>query len=750
MNEESNFAMFARPDHKPEGEDIIDLRAIGKLLWGGKWIILICALFGLAAGLLLASQTEPRYQATAKLLLGTERADPLRNQGVMVEEYFGTTTLLTHIEILSSTKLLNRVIDALGLDQGPVQSEEPEPLSPFQEFLVGVGLRTPPPPQPTAQAAAERHRLALVKGLEAGMTLGSTPDSRVISISFTSGDPDMSAKIANEIARQYLVDQLEGKLETTQNAVDWLSGRVEELRVKVEEAERAVEDANARLEADSGQSLEATQQQIDALNAALIRVRQEANGLSAKVDRLAAAMEAGQDLATLTEFRDSQIISSLRRRESDIVTELAAQASTVPENHPSLSRLPGRARLEAELTEVRKEILAEAGRIVQALRVDLEAKRAEETQLTSQINELEAIASDQAQSEIKIRQLEREAVASRTLYENLLARLQESTEEVSLQSANARIITPAVVPIAPLGTSDRRIKAAGLGLGLMLGIFIVILLDRMNNTFRSPQQLEELTGINVLGMVPLAGKRLNRADVVSYLREKPNSSLTEAIRNLRTSILFSDVDHPPKKVLFTSSVPREGKSTTAIMLALTSQQMGKSAIIVDCDLRMPALAKTLRVDNDDLGLLSVINGSASLEQAVFVEPTTGLHILMTKPSERSLNINASDVLASHRFQVLLDYLAKQYDVVILDAPPTLVVTDARILSSMVDAVIYAVRWDSTPREAVLEGLRELRSVDSRVTTGAVLTMVNENKASKYAYEGYSYYRGHYRDYYETE
>ena len=746
MNKVSDFAMFSRSEQKSDDADSIDLRAIGKLIWGGKWIIAICALFGLTVGFLLASQIEPRYRATAKLLLGTERADVLRNEGVMVEEYFGTTTLLTHIEILSSTKLINRVIDELRLDHGPQEPEAVEPPSGFEEFLTRFGLRSPPPPAPTPEVAAERNRLALISGINAGMTLDSTPDSRVISISYTSYDPEFSAAVANEIAEQYLVDQLEGKLETTQNAVDWLSVRVEELRIKVEEAERAVEDAYARLSTETGQSLEATQQQIQAMNQTLIRVRQELTAQTAQLDRLQKAMAEGQDLATLTEFRDSRIISDLRRRETDLVTELAAQASTMPENHPSLSRLPGRARMEAELTEVRKEILSEAERIVQALAVDLKAKSDGEAQLASEIRALEVKAAEQNRDTIEIRQLEREALAAQTLYENLLSRLQESTEEVSLQAADARIITPAAVPMEPLGTSARRTKAFGLLAGLTIGI--VLLLDHMNNTFRSPQQLEEMTGLNVIGMVPLAGKHLKRADVISYLRDKPNSSLTEAIRNLRTSLLFSDVDHPPRKVMFTSSVPREGKSTTAIMLALTSQQMGKSAIIVDCDLRMPALSKALNVENDDLGLLSVINGSASLEQAVYVEPTTGLHILMTKPSERSLNINASDVLASHRFQVLLDYLSKTYDIVVLDAPPTLVVTDARILSSMVDAVVYAVRWDSTPRDAVAEGLRELRSVDGKVT-GAVLTMVNEAKASKYTYDGYSYYRGQYRDYYEN-
>ncbi len=748
MNKQSDLSVFSRRESPAQDDEFIDLRAIVKLIWGGKWIILICGLFGLAIGIFLASQIEPRYRATAKLLLGTDRADVLRNEGVMVEEYFGSTTLMTHIEILSSTKLINRVIDSLNLDQGPEPEEATEAPSAIEEFLTGVGLLTPPAPQPSAEVAAERHRLGLVKSIEYGMTLDATPDSRVISISFTSPDPDMSASIANEIAQQYLVDQLEGKLETTQNAVDWLSDRVEELKVKVETAEKAVEARYARLSSESGQSLEATQQQIQALTQTLIEVRQDLAAKEAQVERLTQAMAEGQDLATLTEFRESRIVSDYRRRESDIVTELAAQASTMPEGHPSLDRLPGRARLEAELVEVRKGILAEAGRIVQAFEVDLKAKREEEGLLVTELRELEEKASQQARDTIEIRQLEREAQASQTLYENLLSRLQESTEEVSLQAADARVITPAEVPLWPLGTSERRTKAVAAALGVILGGIIVFLLDRMNNTFRSPQQLEQMTGMNVLGVVPLAGKRLRRFDVVTHLREKPNSSLAESIRNLRTSILFSDVDNPPRKVLFTSSVPREGKSTTAIMLALTSQQMGKSAIIVDCDLRMPALGKTLNLDNDDLGLLSVINGSASLEQAIYVEPDTGLHILMTKASERNLNINASDVLASHRFQVLLDYLAKTYDVVILDAPPTLVVTDARILSSMVDAVIYAVRWDSTPRDAVTEGLRELTTVEAKMS-GVVLTMVNESKASKYTYDGYSYYRGRYRDYYES-
>jgi len=199
-------------------------------------------------------------------------------------------------------------------------------------------------------------------------------------------------------------------------------------------------------------------------------------------------------------------------------------------------------------------------------------------------------------------------------------------------------------------------------------------------------------------------------------------------------------------VMFTSSVPREGKTTSAMLMAMTSRQMGKSAIIVDCDLRLPALSHMIKDTDDQPGLLSVIDGTTPISDAIYEEPTSGLHVLMTQSGERQSSINAADVLSSKRFEQLVNGLSEAYDLVILDTPPALVVTDARILSKLVDAVIYAVRWDKTPRGAVLEGLKELKSVDAPIA-GLVMTLVNEARATKYSYDGYNYYKGKYRDYY---
>jgi capsular exopolysaccharide synthesis family protein len=288
-------------------------------------------------------------------------------------------------------------------------------------------------------------------------------------------------------------------------------------------------------------------------------------------------------------------------------------------------------------------------------------------------------------------------------------------------------------------------------MGGLIGLGIVFLLDRLNNTFRSPRQLEEMSGLQTLGMLPSLGKRLRRRRIVDHLRSKPASALAEAVRNMRTSILFSNIDTPPRVVMFTSSVPREGKSTSSMLMALTSRQMGKSAIIVDCDLRLPALASLMNADASETGrpgIISVLEGTATVEDAVYTDAESGLHVLMTRGSERNSTLNAADILSSKKFKELVHRLSETYDLVILDTPPVLVVTDARIVSRLADAVVYAVRWDHTPRGAVLEGLKDLQAIKAPIA-GVVMTLVNEEKANRYAYDGYSYYKGRYRNYYAT-
>jgi capsular exopolysaccharide synthesis family protein len=248
----------------------------------------------------------------------------------------------------------------------------------------------------------------------------------------------------------------------------------------------------------------------------------------------------------------------------------------------------------------------------------------------------------------------------------------------------------------------------------------------------------------VVASLPLIRPGAKRS-VVAEVRDRPASPLAEAVRHLRTSILLSNLDHPPKVVMITSAVPGEGKSTTSALLALTGTTAGQSAVVVDGDLRHSALSAMLGGDAAERGpgLVGVLEGSASLSDAVVTDGTTGLQVLPTGAGDRLTGVNAADVLASQRFHRVVDELRARYDLVVLDTPPTLAVTDARIVSTLVDAVVFAVHWDRTPRAAALDGLRELYSVDAPVI-GTTLTLVNEAKAARYAYGGYGAYYGKYR------
>ena len=740
-----------------DGDDTIDLRALFQTLWGGKWVVAICTLIGAVLGFLALSQATPVYRASANVMFDLQRSNLVSVSDVFAEEQIDAAKLEDQMQVLRSAVLIERVIDQLNLDKSPEFNpflRAPVPtlaehigayiaLPPeVADIATNIGLISPPSPPPGPVEAERRERLSVVQNVLSGLALQPLGRSRVIAISYSSGRPATSAALANAFAEQYIVDQLEAKLEATRAATSWLSKRVDELRVSVEKSEAAIEDARLTLSDQAGQSFAVTQQQITALNAAVAEQTAEKWKLQSLYDRLSTALDEGLDLGTVSELRASSLIQRYRYEEIDLLAEKSALENVVNAGHLSL------VALEKKLALVRLNMAHEAGLIVTATYLDLRAAQDQEQTLSAEVLRLEQKAVLQSGDQTQVRELERELDANRALYASFLARLQETVAQQDLQEADARVLSPAEQPLLPERQSERRMFLLVTILGGLVGVGLVFLLERLNNSFRSPAQLEALTGETILGVLPAIGNRLKRSDVIRHLHEKPGSSLVEAVRNLRTSILFSNIDTPPKVVMFTSSVPREGKSTSSMLVALTSRQMGKSAVIVDCDLRLPTLSKLMGGEESEHGLMSVLEGSCELEEAVLKNPETGLHVLTTVRYSSNKNINAADILASQKFADLVRKLSTIYDLVILDTPPTLVVADARIISKLADAVVYAVRWDSTPRGAVMEGLKDLRSLGAPVI-GVVMTMVNEGRASKYSYDGYSYYKGKYRDYYSA-
>lgn len=727
-----------------EEDDLVSLRELASRLWRGRWTILLAGLLAAAMAFAVTARMPDRYTATARVMFAAEQPNIIDLKDILTDPEFTQDTLQNEVEVLRSTSLIDRVVDQLALGADPEFNPLLRPESRLAawaktlappDWLARLAIRVAPGISPGPEAEI-RERLLVNAAVLDAMTLRPLDGTRVIEIAVTSRSGPTAAAIANAVAGQYLVDQLVAKTDTTRHATEWLTSRVHDARTKVQAAENAVEAARAELSARSGQGLDISEQQLGALNDALAAARSRTAQAEARHRRLADAVDGGTDLATVSDFRDAPSIVVLRETETALLTRLASLSARHPSNDT----------LRAELAETRRKVQAEATAIVAAAGLDTDAARAEEASLGRTVRTLETKTLGQSRDDLTLRQLEREAEADRVIYETMLNRLKEASEQVDLQQPNARILSQAEPPLAP--DSGRRplvVALAGL-VGAAAGTGLAVMLDLLNATFRAPRQIEALTGHPVLATVPSTGANQGRSEVLACLATRPNSSLAEAVRNLRTSLLHSNREHAPRVVMFTSTIPEEGKTVTAMLMALASAQMGRTAIVVDCDLRRSATTATLRPDGNASGLLSVLEGSASLDAAIHHDPATGLHVIMSRPEETRTWLNAADVLASARFGDILSELSARYDLVILDTPPALVVSDARILSTHCDAVVYCTRWASTPRGAVAEGLRELESVDAPIA-GIVVTLLNERKAARQSYDGYVYYRGRFRDYY---
>lgn len=741
---------------RPDSEDEPDLRALLLTLWRGKWMIAVCVVLAIVAGWLVVSQMRPTYTATASVLFTGDKSQIIDLGDGVIAQDPRRDSLQNEIEILNSTSLMSRVVEELQLERDPQFNPrlrtEVTPMEAARAWLSArvtdakdvlstFGITEPPAPslQNTEMETAVLRRNVIARA-QSAIVLEPVRETRVIRISATADDADTAARLVNTLVAQFIIGQMEARLQSTREATNWLSTRVDELRQQVQKVEEKVQFVRARVAEETGQGVDVTKQQLQSLNSALAGAQAKRSNATTRLQRLEAELDSGGDLSTVPEIRESEIIAELRQQLARLRAQETSLAASVAEDHPV------RSQLRRRIAEIEDSIRDEARRIAATLRNEVESARANEVALKQEVSELEALTEEQSRSDIQLRQLEREAEASRVLYENFLSRLKETSEQANLQEAEARVLSPAEPPLSADARSGRLILAGSAVGGLALGVALVFLLEQLNNTFRGAPQVETVTGHRVIGSLPAVGRRIRRQKVVKRLQEKPQSGLAEAVRNLRTSIFLANIDEPPKTVMITSAVPREGKSTASMLLALTTQQMGKSAIIVDCDLRRPSLTALFDHGDDKLGLLSVLEGEATLEEAIRVEESTGLHALMARNADTKIGVSSADILSSKRFQSLIRTLEETYELVILDTPPVLAVADARIISSLADAVILAVKWDSTPRGAVLEGLKELQSVGAPLT-GIVLTMVNESKAAQYSYEGYGYYRGRAQGYY---
>ncbi|MFW2541582.1 polysaccharide biosynthesis tyrosine autokinase [Primorskyibacter sp. 2E107] len=686
---------------KSQDEAVIDIRALLRVLWTGKLIILAAVIGAILIGGYYAyAVATPLYRSTAVVMLNNRDQEVLNLDSVMGGLSRDSSVVNTEVEVLRSRDLLGKIVDDLDLVADPEFNALLRPQSQLARAKVLIksliGLNVAPTPV-SEERAQQYRRQVTIDALRRAVSVRTVPDSLVFEITVQTEDARKSALIADTLVAFYIRNQLEVKFDATEQATSWLTERVTELQAELEVAETRAKAFSTSTDLISPEDLQATERQLKDLRD---RIEDTALRRTAAVARLAQIEAAETPGEKVEATGDSQLQAMLPRIDQPAIAQAFDD------------------RFEA--------VAARAAQDVARIENQFGALQ------TSQA-EFEARIEKQNEDLITLQQLSREAEASRLLYEHFLARLKETSAQQGIQQADSRTLSQAVIPVVPASPQKSRILMLSTFLGLLVGSLLVLLREAVNDSFRSAQALERFTGHTVMGEVPRIPAR-RRTGVLSYLSDKPSSAAAEAIRNLRTSVLLSNLDQPPQTLLVCSSIPGEGKTTVSMALAQNLAAMGRKVLLVEGDVRRRMLSAYFNVENPK-GLIGVLTGQHTLEEAIVTDEKTGIDVLFGEESR----VNAADVFASEKFAGLLEQARTLYDHIIIDTPPVLVVPDARIVAQQVDAVIFVIKWDSTSKTLVTEALDMFDSVN-RPVNGLVLNNVNPRGMKRYGYGGkYSAY-----------
>ena len=733
-----------------------DLRETMSFLWRQwKFIAAVTAVVVLIGEVMTARQI-PLYTATSQVLLEHPRELAPGGDPLGPDNRLDVPMMESQMSIIRSTVFLRRVVEKEGLASPPPadqQAAEPPPaptlfarIKSTVLSLVGRGDSGPAEPTPPADASTDSipaYEMRAIEGLKSAIAVSRpTPLSYVLAISATSPNPARAAQLANAVADAYLVDKLDTRYEAAKRASAWLSDRLGKLREQVHDSEEAVEQfrADHGLVQSNGATL--NQQQLSDLNAKLIDAKADLAQKKARVDLLNSIQAKGGSVQSMPDFASAGSLSALRQQAAQLSAQEADLLARYGASHPLV------VNIRAQLRDVEGSIGAETARLAASVKNDYELAQAKVASLEKSLAAATGQSNVDDATAIRLRELERTATVNRTLFEDFLKQSKITQEQSTYDPEDVRIITPAIPPGGPSYPRKGRLLSVSLVLGLLTGVLGALAKEKLNTGFTTPKQIEEMLGLPLLTSISrmtsrdLTGERGGNISIYEMPTVKPLSRFGEAIRALRSGVHMTDVDHPPKVIQVTSTVPGEGKTTIALSLASSAAAAKLKVLFIDADLRHPSATHAFKL-NRDAGLVDLLLGDVDIENAVQFYENGGYWAL----SAGNKTQNPTDLLGSERMRSLVNGFKDVYDLVILDTPPAGPLVDPVVVSHLVDKIVLVVRWGSTARELVKECVIQLSG--HRKIAGVAFNHVDEREAQKYGKYAYSYYYGrrYYKRYY---
>ncbi len=721
-------------------EQDIHLRTYLRIIFKRRYTVYTFFAIVFAITLITTFSTTPVYTATTKVLI--EKNEQAKVTASPYYMDYDPEFNETQYQLIKSPSVALRVVKMLALDQKSLTASEEEKsanivtgtIKWFRDLfstILHVGGKSPSPaPVNTAGVKEEALNLKafqIAKQISGSIVVTPVKNSKIVNISYMSKDPNLAALVGNAIAKAYMDEVLDIKMSSSQYAIKWLTEKADQERERLNKSEQALQeymrDNNiATLENKLTMFPEKVAEVASKL-ASIETKRKELETLYARVKQLEGNPEA---LASMPTFASDPALQSIRVDISATEQKITDLKQKYGQKHPAMVAAMG------DLKILKEKRLEQIKRVAESIKNEYELAKASEENFRRYAGQTKAETLSIGEKFIQYGVLKRETETSKQLFEAIVARIKEQGITQDIQTINVWVMEKAEVPQSPTKPNILMNILLGLIVGLAGGVGSAFFIEYLDNTIKSPDEIETRFNVPVLGMIELL--KPEKGAIEEIVLKEPRSNLAENYRVIRTNILLSSADKHPKNIVIASTSPQDGKTATAVNLATILAQSGAPVLIVDADLRRPRIHKIFGIDNK-VGLSTYLAGESDIK----FESSKHLENLSIIPSG-PLPPNPSELVGSNRMKELITLLEEKFDFIIWDSPPLFSVAESLVLSKILNGTIIVTKAGTTTYEDLERGLKSLSDIDARFL-GVVINGFDMKESDRYYHRYYGYYYG---------
>ena len=695
--------------------------------------IVLTVFFAVVGIVAVYTYTEtPIYMGTTKLLFNLEgQTLNFMEGGAFIQQRDPVEYINTQKEILQSRTFGDRVVRKLQLDKNPyfldqktkkrfdllaivnrnissLLPEKPAPVNPFPEFTFKQELNP-----------------ALTDAVLGSIELKTGRQSNIMEINFYADNPNVAASMANGVAGAFIEHNLDIQVKPYRDSAEWLSARLVESKEKVSATEKTLQQYR---EGKGVVSFETTgnviTQQLQELTSQLVQTEAKRNEAEIKYNQIASVIDNPERLASVPDVMNNLVIQGQRNEELSVKKQLSELSEKFGPKHPQI------VKAKSQLDSIQQSIIAEARKMLNAAKTELEIARNREASLRRTIEAQKKEVLNLTRKAIDFNVIAGEAGSNKQFYDLLLKKLQEATLTSGISVTNLQIVDGAIIPKSPVKPDRSRNLLLALVIGLFGGIGAAFFTDYLDDTIKTAEDVDKKLDLPLLDVIP----RTNMKEGTIFMTSDQNSATAEAFRTIRTGLMLSSPAKQLKVILLTSAVPSEGKTTTAANLAVAMAKMGERVLIVDGDMRRRNLHEIFALSNTT-GISDVIVDPEKISEAIQNSDKYPNLDILTGGTHAP---NPSELLGSEQMKEFIARMRERYDRIIIDSPPLLAFSDPLVLGNLSDGVILVVWGGKTSREIIQKSLQLLKGIHTKIL-GVALNKIDTTKRSYYYYPYYSYY-----------